>query len=68
MNAKDQEDLDTWLVEVELAQQKIKELASGNVQLDEFDKREKAIEKKKQAEKIKKEEDEVAKRYAAYEK
>jgi len=38
------------------------------VQLDEFDKREKAIEKKKQAEKIKKEEDEVAKRYAAYEK
>lgn len=68
MNAKDQEDLDTWLLEVELAQQKIKELASGTVPLEEFDKREKAIEKKKQAEKIKKEEDEAAKRYEAYEK
>lgn len=56
------DDLDTWLFEVDLASKKIKELASGNANVDEFDKEEMARLRKKDAEKKRKEQAEEEKR------
>jgi hypothetical protein len=37
MNSKDMEDLDTWVTEVEMAQDYIKKLANNEITIKEFD-------------------------------
>ncbi|KAL4491781.1 hypothetical protein ABPG72_006036 [Tetrahymena utriculariae] len=67
MNFQDQEDLDAWLVEVELASQKVKELAQGKVKVEDFDRKEKERLRKKAEEKLKKELEEERLRMEEYE-
>ncbi|EAS03008.1 tetratricopeptide repeat protein (macronuclear) [Tetrahymena thermophila SB210] len=67
MNIQDQDDLDAWLVEVELASQKIKDLAQGKVKVEDFDRKEKERLRKKEEEKRKKEQEEERLRMEEYE-
>ncbi|KAL4444520.1 hypothetical protein ABPG74_016813 [Tetrahymena malaccensis] len=67
MNFQDQDDLDAWLVEVELASQKIKDLAQGKVKVEDFDRKEKERLRKKEEEKRKKELEDERLRMEEYE-
>ena len=46
----DQDEMDAWLVEVELVHDKIKKIASGELSIEDFDKKEKARQLKKEKE------------------